>query len=359
MANTSLPASGLAFLSAQALSAGMPSGMSVHAATDADGPVPRVKGGLYPPIKPYRTGRLDVSPVHQLYYEECGNPDGVPVVFLHGGPGGGCRPEHRRFFDPQQYRIVLFDQRGCGRSTPLASVQQNTTAHLVSDIEQLRAELDIDQWLVFGGSWGSTLALAYGIAHPDACLGFVLRGVFLGSRAETEWFIQQMGQFHPEAWRQFAMQIPDAERGNLLQAYARRLFSDDPGQRLRAAKAWSAYETSCARLRPITNPPQDEAPDAALALAALECHYLMHNCFMPAGWFARGVHRIRHLPAAIIQGRYDVICPPSTAFDVAAMWPNAHLTLIDDAGHSAFESGIQQSLVVATDSFLSRMSVAA
>ncbi len=308
--------------------------------------------GLYPPLEPYRTGTLPVDAIHTLYWEECGNPDGVPVLFLHGGPGSGLSPAHRRFFDPAHYRIVLFDQRGAGQSTPLGEVRNNTTQLLVQDIEQLRQRLGIAQWLVFGGSWGSTLALAYGQAHPAHCTGFVLRGIFLCTPPEVEWFLHGMRHFFPQAHADFASHIPEAERGDLLAAYMQRLFSDDPAENLAAAHAWSRYEGHCLRLLP-----QPEVTDAlesntvALGVGRLEAHYMRNLAFMADNQLIRNVGRIRHLPAVIIQGRYDVVCPPNTAWALHQAWPQASFQLVEMAGHTAMEPGIASALVAATERF--------
>ncbi|MEO8136030.1 MAG: prolyl aminopeptidase, partial [Betaproteobacteria bacterium] len=275
---------------------------------------------------------------------------GVPVVFLHGGPGGGCSSRHRQFFDPAFYRIVLFDQRGAGQSTPVGELRDNTTQHLVADIERLRLHLGIERWLVFGGSWGSTLALAYGEAHPGRCLGFVLRGIFLGRQAELDWFMHGMGQFFPEARNRFVGALPPEERGDLLGNYHRRLTDEDPAVHLPAAHAWSTYEGACSTLAP--NPEliahfDDDA--AALALARIEAHYFVHRIFLPQGSLLQDLAPIRHLPCSIIQGRYDVVCPPVSAFELKAAWPDAELIIVPDAGHSAWEPGITSALVGALE----------
>ena len=258
---------------------------------------------VYPPLEPYRRGRLQVDEIHNLYWEECGNPHGVPVLFLHGGPGAGLSPTHRQFFDPAYYRIVLFDQRGAGQSTPLGETRNNSTPLLVQDIEQLRDMLEIERWLVFGGSWGSTLALAYGQTHPQRCSGFVLRGIFLCTPAEIDWFLYGIGQFFPEAYARFVEGIPEEERGALLQAYAQRLFSDDPAQNLRAASAWSRYEGSCLHLLPHPGVAETFATDAvALGVGRLEAHYFLHQGFFTEQQLLRNLDRIRHLPATIIHG---------------------------------------------------------
>jgi proline iminopeptidase len=307
---------------------------------------------LFPPIEPYRSGRLQVDEVHSLYWEESGNPAGQPVLFLHGGPGSGASPRHRQFFDPAHYRIVIFDQRGAGRSTPLGEYRNNTTPLLVADIERLREMLGIERWLVFGGSWGSTLALAYGQAHPERCLGFVLRGIFLCTRDEVDWFLNGIRWFFPEVHAEFVAQIPEAERGNLLQAYEKRLFSDDPAVYMPAARAWSRYEGRCLFLRPDPGAIADFSSDAiSLGVGRLEAHYFLHDGFFDDDQLVRNVGRIRHLPAVIIQGRYDVVCPPVSAFRLHAAWPEAKMHVIPDAGHAAYEPGIAAALVAATEQF--------
>jgi proline iminopeptidase len=309
---------------------------------------------LYPEIEPYRTGRLRVSEVHDLYFEESGNPKGKPVVFLHGGPGGGTEPKYRRFFDPDAYRIVLFDQRGCGQSTPHASLVDNTTWHLVADIEALRVHLGIERWTVFGGSWGSTLALAYAETHPEPVTELVLRGIFLLRKQEIDWFYQRGASIlFADAWEGYLAPIPEGERGDLLAAYYRRLTSDDPALRQEAARAWSVWEGSTSCLFPnlelIAKTGGDEF---SLAFARIECHY-----FTNRGFFSRDaqlledVGRIRHIPAVIVQGRYDVVCPMESAWALHRAWPEAELRLVPDAGHSALEPGIVHELVQATDRF--------
>jgi proline iminopeptidase len=310
----------------------------------------QLRTSLFPPLDPYRRGTLGVDPLHALPWEESGDPYGIPAVFLHGGPGGGCSPRHRQFFDPSFYRIVLFDQRGAGHSIPVGEVRNNTTQHLVDDLEVLRRELRIERWLVFGGSWGSTLALAYGQAHPQRCLGFVLRGIFLGRREEIDWFLDGMGLFFPEAKRKFVEALPQDERGDLLGNYYRRLIDPDPAIHLPAAQAWSTYEGACSSLAP--NPDlasQLDDDGSALALARIEAHYFVNQVFLPEASLLENVSRIRHLPCTIVQGRYDVVCPPSSAFELQARWPGAELVIVPDAGHSAWEPGITRELVVATE----------
>lgn len=307
---------------------------------------------LFSPIEPYRSGRLPVDDLHTLYWEECGNPLGVPVLFLHGGPGSGLSPRHRQFFDPVHYRIVLFDQRGAGQSTPLGECRQNTTHLLIQDIERLRQLLGIGQWLVFGGSWGSTLGLAYGQAHPECCTGFVLRGIFLCTRPEIDFFLNGIQWFFPEAHAHFVANIPKEERGDLLQAYVKRLFSDDPVQNLEAARTWSRYEGSCLHLLPHPEVADQFGADAvALGVGRLEAHYFRHDAFLSDDQLIRNVDRIRHLPATIIQGRYDVVCPALSAWRLHQAWPEASFEMIEDAGHAAFEPGITRALVAATEKF--------
>ena len=300
---------------------------------------------LFPEIDPHRTGFLPVGNGHTLYWEECGNPNGMPVLFLHGGPGAGLSPNHRRFFDPDFYRIVLFDQRGAGKSTPLGEYRHNTTPLLIEDIEAIRTMLGIDKWLVFGGSWGSTLSLAYGQAHPDVCLGFVLRGIFLCTAAEVDWFINGIRWFYPEVYEQFANAIPVDERGDLLQAYAKRLFNDDPNLYLPAAKSWSRYEGSCLFLEPQASAVEQ------FEQGRLEAHYMLHAGFMAEDQLINQIAKISHLPAVIVQGRYDVICPPKTAYRLHQAWVGSILKIIPDAGHAALEPGIASALVAATEQF--------
>lgn len=307
---------------------------------------------LFPEIEPFASGRLKVDPPHELYWEECGAPDGLPVLFLHGGPGAGASPSSRRFFDPRHYRIVLFDQRGAGRSTPAGSIECNTTQHAVADIEALRADRGIEKWVVFGGSWGALLALAYAQSHPWRCLGLILRGVFLGSRAEIDWFLNGMRRFFPEAWRAFAQHIPVSERGDLLASYYRRLTDPDPGVHLPAARAWSRYEAACSTLIPRDEPLQTlDDPAAALGLARIEAHYFKHDCFLHEGALLAGARRLKDIPGVIVQGRYDMVCPPQAAHALASAWPRARFEIVPDAGHSATEPRIAEALVAATERF--------
>jgi proline iminopeptidase len=305
---------------------------------------------LYPPIEPYASGAMQADATHVIYWEQCGNPRGIPAVFLHGGPGSGATPTHRRFFDPAFYRIILFDQRGAGRSKPRASLQDNTTPHLIEDMEQLRRELAIDRWLVFGGSWGSTLALAYGEAHPSRCLGFVLRGIFLCRPSEIDWFLHGMRTIFPEAWRGFTEFLPAAERGDLLESYYRRLTDPAPEIHLPAARAWSRYEGACSTLLPSPDTVAAFGEERmAVGLARLEAHYMKHAIFLPENDLLARVDRIRHLPAIIVQGRYDIVCPIVSADALHQAWPEAAYNVVPDAGHSAMEPGIRAQLMAATE----------
>lgn len=310
--------------------------------------------GLYPEIEPYRTGRLRVSPMHELYYEESGNPEGKPVVFLHGGPGGGTDPSHRRFFDPAHYRIVLFDQRGCGRSTPHATLDENTTWHLVSDMEVLREHLQIRRWQVFGGSWGSTLGLIYAQTHPDRVTELVLRGIFLQLEAEVAWFYQRgTSCIYPDAWEDFVRPIPEEERRDLIHAYYCRLNSPDRAVQLEAARAWSRWEgRTCKLIQDPALVARVSEDQMALALARIECHYIMHRGFLlREGQILEGMERVRHIPGVIVHGRYDMVCPVESAWRLHRLWPSAELRIVPDAGHSALEPGIVHELVLATDRF--------
>jgi proline iminopeptidase len=313
----------------------------------------------YPDIEPYRQGRLKVSPVHDLYFEESGNPRGKPVVFLHGGPGGGTEPKHRSFFDPRLYRIILFDQRGCGQSTPHASLEDNTTWHLVADIEALRLHLGIERWQVFGGSWGSTLALAYAQTHPNVVTELVLRGIFLGRAKEVSWLYQYgASEVFPDAWDAYEAAIPVAERGDFVTAYHRRLTAADPAVRRPAAQAWSAWEGRITKLIPDHDyQARFEESDFALAFARIECHFFVNKCFLTSDdQLLRGVERIRHIPTVIVHGRYDVCTAFSSAWDLHKAWPEADLVIIPDAGHAASEPGVSRALVAATDRFAQRPS---
>jgi proline iminopeptidase len=309
---------------------------------------------LYPPIEPYEDGKLAVSPVHTLRYEVCGNPAGTPVVFLHGGPGGGTNADHRRFFDPAAYRIVLFDQRGAGKSTPHASLEENTTWHLVADMERLRVHLGVERWVVFGGSWGSTLALAYAETHPERVRALVLRGIFLCRPKEIRWFYQEgASAVFPDRFAEYLAPIPPAERGDLVRAYYRRLTGGDEAVRLAAARAWSVWEGSTIRLLPDPKVIADfDDPHKALALARIECHYFVNNSFFPTDdWLIEHVGAIRRIPGVIVQGRYDVVCPAMSAWELSRAWPEADLRIVPDAGHHVMEPGIVDALVTATDGY--------
>jgi proline iminopeptidase len=309
---------------------------------------------LFPALEPYETGRLKVSDLHEVYYEVCGNPAGKPAVVCHGGPGGGITPSMRRYFDPAKYRIVLFDQRGCGKSTPYAELRENTTWDLVADMEKLRRRLDIERWLVFGGSWGSTLALAYAETHPERCTELVLRGIFTLRREELLWFYQEGASWiFPDAWEGYLAPIPPAERGDLIGAYHRRLTGADEAEMRRAARAWSAWEGGTVSLLPSQERVESFSADPfAVAFARIECHY-----FVNGGFFTRDdqliadVGRIRHIPSVIVQGRYDICTPMKTAWDLKKAWPEADFQLIADAGHAASEPGIIDALVRATNRF--------
>ena len=313
---------------------------------------PKPRTDLFPDIAPYQTGILPVGGDHELYWEQVGNPDGQPVLFLHGGPGAGAGAVHRRFFDPQHWRVVIFDQRGAGRSRPLGGLADNTTPHLLTDIETLRRHLGIERWLLFGGSWGSTLALAYAQEHAAQVNGLVLRGVFLGRRAEVDWFLHGMRAIFPEAHRAFVEFLPQAERDDLLEAYYRRLIDPDPAVHRPAAQAWSVYEGSCSSLMPSPELVRNFANDpGALGLARIEAHYFRHDLFLPPGGLLAHMHRVQHLNCEIIQGRYDIVCPPFTAVDLADAWPRARLSIVADAGHSALEPGTRRALVAAVERF--------
>jgi proline iminopeptidase len=320
-------------------------------------PVPaRTAGDFYPPIRPYDSGFLRVSPVHEIYYEQSGNPDGKPVVFLHGGPGGGTDAKMRRFFNPKRYRIVLFDQRGCGKSRPTASLEDNTTWHLVADIEALRTHLGIERWQVFGGSWGSTLALAYSQKHPERCTELVLRGIFLLRRWELEWFYQDPGgaaALFPDLWEHYIEPLSEEERKDCMRAYYRRLTSEDRKTLLAAARSWSIWEGALSYIKMNQDAVKKYGdPEFAAAFARIECHY-----FVNGGWLERenqlldNVHKIRHIPATIVQGRFDVVCPMRTAWALHKAWPEADFRVVPDSGHSAFEPGTARELIKATDRY--------
>ena len=299
---------------------------------------------LFPAVLPFHTGRL-ARDGHDLYFEECGKQTGRPILFLHGGPGAGIAPSHRRLFNPDRFRCVLFDQRGSGQSRPFASIESNTTDALIGDIEALRRHLGVDKFILFGGSWGSTLALAYAIAYPEHVESLILRGIFLGTADEVSWFLHDMGRFFPEAHERFISFIPENERDDVLTAYYQRLISNNPAIYQPAADRWASYETSCSTLRAGS---RHMSGAAALSMARIEAHYFRHQCFMPDAHILSNIDRIKHLPAHIIQGRHDVICPPFTAQKLALAWgKNARLQMIDEAGHSTFERGIAHALLAA------------
>lgn len=309
---------------------------------------------FFPEIEPYRTKRLKVSDLHTIYVEEVGNPEGVPVMFLHGGPGGGLTPTYRRFFDPAHYRVVLFDQRGAGKSTPHAELTDNTTWDLVRDIERIREDLGIRRWIVFGGSWGSTLGLSYAVTHPERVLGLILRGIFLCRKLEIDWFYQE-GASHifPDAWEKYLAPIPETERGDLVGAYYRRLTGTNEDEKRRCAIAWSKWEASTMYLVPNeATIHEHEEPEGALALARIENHYFKHGTFFETdNYLLEHVHRIRHIPGVIIHGRYDLVCPVRNAWDLHRAWPEAELSIVPNAGHAAMEPGTRSRLIQATEDF--------
>jgi proline iminopeptidase len=307
---------------------------------------------LYPPIEPYRSGTLDVGDGHRLYWEQSGNPSGKPAVFLHGGPGAGCSPDHRRLFDPKRYNVLLFDQRGCGRSTPHASLEANTTWDLVADIERLREAAGIESWLAFGGSWGSTLALAYAETYPERATGLILRGVFLFRQSEVDWLYRPGGAslIYPDKWEAFLAPIPEGERDDLVEAYRRRLHSDDDAVRREAARAWSRWEAETITLLPNPRVIDEAVGDRhAVAIARIENHYMVHRGWLEEGQLLRDIDRIRHLPCTIVQGRHDSCTPPQAAWDLHKAWPETDLRIVPDGGHAFSEPGILDGLVRAAD----------
>lgn len=311
---------------------------------------------FFPEIEPYNSGHLDVCALHRIYFEEAGNPFGKPVVFVHGGPGGGIDPSYRRFFDPRLWRIVLFDQRGCGKSTPAAELKDNTTWDLVEDMEKIRTELKIEKWAIFGGSWGSTLALAYAITHTERVLSLTLRGIFLLREKEIRWFYQEgASNVFPDAWVKYIAPIPENERHDFVNSFYKRLTSPDPLIKTEAAKAWSVWEGSTSKL--FTDPAFIERFDGdefALAFARIECHYFINKGFFKEdGWLLKNVDKIRHIPTWIVQGRYDMVCPATSAYELHQAWPESKLFIIPDAGHSASEPGIKSKLIEATNYFAS------
>ena len=315
---------------------------------------------LYPEIEPFNKNHLKAGNLHQIYYEECGNPDGVSVVFLHGGPGSGCNPTQRRFFDPQHYRVILLDQRGCGRSTPQGEVRENTTDDLVNDIEALRKHLNIAKWHVFGGSWGSSLALAYAVKHAECIISLVLRGIFLSRATELAWFLGDVQHYQPEGWQRLISYLPEHERGDVLSAFSRRIFSDDVTTNTSAAIHWNAYESNMMRLLPnVANEPtpvkaapeQEKDNNIELARARVQIHYVQNQCFMDGDAILKAAAKLDAIPTVIVQGRYDMVCPPKTAWELAQAMSHAQFVMVADAGHSAMETGICSALIAATEQF--------
>jgi proline iminopeptidase len=314
---------------------------------------------LHPEIEPFNKSTLKVDDTHSIYYEECGNPQGIPTIFLHGGPGSGCNPTQRRFFDPTHYRIILADQRGCGRSKPQGEVHNNTTNDLVNDLEMLRHHLDIARWHVFGGSWGSTLALAYAAKHASHIISLVLRGIFLSRSGELAWFLGGVQQFYPEVWHKLISFLPEAERNDVLSAYAKRIFSDDMKINVPAACHWNAYESSIMRLKstdagsaaPKTPEEIIKEQPVEVARARIQIHYIQHHCFIDGDAILKDLAKLNDIPTVIVQGRYDMVCPPQTAWELACAMPKAELVMVPDAGHSAMETGVTSALVAATEKF--------
>lgn len=314
---------------------------------------------LFPEVIPYKTHHLEVDAIHQIYVEECGNPHGFPVVFLHGGPGSGCNPAQRRFFDPSFYRIILFDQRGCGRSLPLGEIKENHTQALIADIEAIRSHLKIDRWLVFGGSWGSTLAICYAQAHPQVIAGLILRGIFLSRSSELNWFLGEIDHFYPDAWGTLKEYLPSEERDDVLAAFSRRVFSEDASVNIPAAIAWNAYETAIMKLIPkenvaepiLTQAQLEEMHRHEVARARVQIHYIQHLCFINGAEVLNGCATLAHIPTTIVQGRYDMVCPPNTAWQLHQVMPHADFVMVPDAGHSAMEPGVIAALVGATEKF--------
>ena len=307
---------------------------------------------LFPEIEPYESGRMPLDDIHTMYWEQCGNPNGTPILFLHGGPGGGCFPKHRQYFDPKYYRIILFDQRGAHRSTPVGETQNNTTQDLLQDIEQLRKHLGIDKWLVFGGSWGATLGLIYGQAHADRCLGFILRGIYLCRQSELDWFLKGVRHIFPESWQQFAEFIPESERDDLLKAYHECIHHPDPKIHKPAAEHFNRFGCTLLAMQP------DEAAieemitqDFSLSLARIETHYFINNMFLPANTLLDNMDKISHLPAILIPGRYDMTCPPVSAYELHQLWPGSELHMLPLASHSSSDGGMLEKIVWATERF--------
>ncbi len=320
---------------------------------------------LYPELEIFEKNLLKTDDLHEVYYEVCGNPTGKPVVFLHGGPGSGCNPMQRRFFDPAHYRVILIDQRGCGRSTPLGNTQKNTTADLVADIDRIRHTLNISQWLVFGGSWGSTLALSYALAFPQHVTGLVLRGIFLSRPSELNWFLGDVAHFYPEVWHALTSYLPLNEHNDVLSAYSQRIFSNDNAVNIPAAERWNAFESAIMRLVPgepkatdnkdsKSEPlakPTTEQHAIEVARARVQIHYIQHECFVDGDAILKLVTKLAHIPTVIVQGRYDMVCPPKSAWELSRAMPHAEFHIVQDAGHSAMEVGITSALVAATEKF--------
>ncbi len=314
-----------------------------------------VRTDFYPPIAPYETGHMQLDALHTMYFEQSGNPNGVPVLFLHGGPGSGAAAAHRQFFDPAFYRIVIFDQRGAGRSTPLGEITNNTTPLLIADIERLREKLGIPRWMVFGGSWGSTLALAYAMHHPPQVMALVLRGIFLCRPFEIDWFLYGLKHFFPEAWRQFSGYLPASEHKNILRAYHALIHHPDPAIHVPAARHWSLFEGTCSTLLPNDSIAANFGADQmAIGLARMETHYFMHNIFLPDNFLLDNIGKIRHIPTTIVQGRYDAVCPIVSADELARAFPEADYHIVHDAGHSAFEPGIRAKLIATMEKMKAR-----
>ncbi len=317
---------------------------------------------LFPEIEAYSTGFLETESIHQIYFEECGNPNGMPVVFLHGGPGSGCNPAQRRFFDPNFYRIILLDQRGCGRSTPQGETTENTTQLLVADINALRIHLKIEKWLVFGGSWGSTLAICYAQAFPQHVTGLILRGIFLSRPAELNWFLGEIAHFYPDVWHALTHYLPVEERSDVLTAFSKRVFSEDALINIPAALAWNAFENAIMRLipnhsaqTPVESKLQDEMNRVEVARARVQIHYIENVCFIDGQAVLDNCEILKNIPTVIVQGRYDMVCPPQTAWELSKAMPHAEFLMIPDAGHSAMETGVVSALVSATEKFKHRI----
>lgn len=315
---------------------------------------PQFPAAPYPPLMPFDAGFIKVDDIHTLYYEQSGNPSGAPVVFLHGGPGAGSSPKHRQFFDPAHYRIIIFDQRGSGQSTPAGELRNNTTELLIEDIERLREKFGFLKWHVFGGSWGSTLALAYAVAHPNRVASLTLRGIFLMTQREIDWFLYGVRAIYPDAWQQFMKPLKEEERKDVLGNYYKLLTHENYDTRLKAAQHWAAFESFCCMLVPRPQMVEDaQDPAHSLPISRIEAHYFLHNKFKPEDHLLKSIDKIRHIPAVIVQGRYDVVCPMETAWDLHKAWPEAEFVLVPEAGHSAFEPTIAAALVTATDKFRS------